>query len=94
MTARLLALALVLALPGPALAYAWRADAQAFALDGGLLLVAISAGVAFFHIRVRGQRAALVWVALAGAAAAFPAARVPLAVLTCIFLVYGFCRVT
>jgi uncharacterized membrane-anchored protein len=93
--------ALLLVAHGPAAAQAWRADAEALALDGGILLALIAGGVAFFHIRAcwqasqaRGHWAAFAWCAMACAAAVFPAARVPLAALAVVFLAYGFCRVT
>lgn len=99
MNPRLAALALLA--PAHAFAQSWRADAEAFALEGGALLAAICGGLAFFHIRAcfrasqaRGHWACFAWVAAACAAAAFPVARVPLAALACCFLAYGFWRVT
>lgn len=95
-----LAAALFILLPVTLRAQSWRADMPAD-FDGGLILVVVCLGVMAFHIRAcarvshaRAHYACFIWTALAAAAVVWPLARIPLAALAIVFLVYGFWRVT
>lgn len=65
------------------------------------MLVVVCLGVMAFHIRAcarvsaaRAHYACFIWAALSAAAVVWPLARIPLAALAVVFLVYGFWRVT